>query len=93
MERADLRGVALWQGSLDSLPDPIRKRADDLLLDDEKITDLAVVCVGPQMRSVMRIQQLGRHFQPVSHLLLAALKQVVDAEFISDLPNVNRLIA
>src|SRR5262249_34477110 len=34
-ERADLPGVALWQGSLDPAPDPVRKRADDLLLDDE----------------------------------------------------------
>ena len=66
MERADLRGVALWPGALDPPPDPIRKRADDFLLDDEKVADLPVVCVGPQMRSVMRIQQLGGHLQPVA---------------------------
>ena len=93
MERADLRGVALWQGALDPAPDTIRKRADDLLLDDEKITNLPVVGVGPEMRSVMRIQQLGGHFQSVSDLLLAAFEQVVDAEFISNLPDVNRLVA
>jgi transposase-like protein len=29
--------------ALDPLPDPIRKRADDFLLDDEKIADLAIV--------------------------------------------------
>ncbi|TIM26866.1 MAG: hypothetical protein E5Y63_26955 [Mesorhizobium sp.] len=93
VERADLRGVALWQGALDPAPDPIRKRADDLLLDDEEITDLAVVGVSPQMRSVIRIQQLGGHLQPVSDLLLAAFEQVVDAEFISDLPGVGGLVA
>ena len=75
------------------MPDPVRKRADDFLLDDEKIANLAVVGVGPEMRSVMRIQQLGSHFQPVSDLLLAAFEQVVDAEFISDLPGVDRLVS
>ena len=93
MKRADLRGVALWQGALDPSPDPIRKRADDLLLDDEKVTDLPVVCVCPEVRPIMRIQQLGGHFQPVSDLLLAALKQVVDAEFFSDLPGVGGLVS
>ena len=77
VERADLRVVALWQGALDPAPDTIRKRPDDFLLDDEKIANLPVVGVGPEMRSVMRIQQLGGHFQPVSNLLLAAFEQVV----------------
>ncbi|MER9222983.1 hypothetical protein NKI48_29630 [Mesorhizobium sp. M0644] len=42
----------------------------------------------------MRIQQLGGHFQPISDFLLAAaFEQVVDAEFISDLSGVDRLVA
>src|SRR5262245_16850026 len=45
------------------------------------------------MRSVMRIQQLGGHFQAIPNLLLAAFEQVVDAELISNLPGVSRLIA
>lgn len=93
MKRADLRGVAPWPGALDPPPDPIGKRTDDLLLDDEEIANLLVVGVGPEMRSVMRVQQLGGHFQPVSDLLLAAFEQVVDAEFIANLPGVDRLAA
>ncbi len=93
VKRADLRGIADWQGPLDPAPDPIRKRADDFLLDDKKIANLPVVGVGPEMRSVMRIQQLGGHFQPVSDLLLATFEQVVDAELIYDLPGVGRLAA
>src|SRR5262249_28228934 len=93
VKRTNLRGIALWQGSLDPAPDPIRKRADDFLLDDEKIANLPVVGVGPEMRSVTRIEQLHCHFQSVSDLLLAAFEQVVDAEFMSDLPDVDRLAA
>jgi len=32
---------------------------------------------------------LGGHFQPVPDLLLAAFEQVVDAEFIANLPGVD----
>ena len=60
VERADLRGAALWQGSLDPAPDPIRKRADDFLLDDKKIANLPVVGVGPDMRSVLQRSATGR---------------------------------
>ena len=93
VKRADLGGVAFRQRTLDPTPDPIRQSADDFLLHDEKISHFAVVCVGPEMRSVMRVQQLGGHFQPVSDLLLAAFEQVVDAKFFPDLPDIDRLVA
>src|SRR5262249_42909263 len=57
------------------------------------IANLPVVGVGPEMRSVTRIDQLHGHLQPVCDLLLAAFEQVVDAEFMSNLPGVSRLVA
>lgn len=78
-----LRGVDL---RLDRRDDAL----SDLVLHGEDVDQLAVVALGPEMTAGGGVVELRGDTHAIVHLAHAALDDVADAEFLGDLPEVDR---
>ncbi|MGY4282461.1 hypothetical protein ACVWXO_001681 [Bradyrhizobium sp. LM2.7] len=65
-------------------------RIGDLVLHGEDVDELAVVTFGPEMAAGGGVVELRGDAHAVVRLAHAALDDVADAEFLGDLPDVDR---
>src|SRR5262245_42524222 len=71
-----------WRDRLDD-------RFDDLVLDGEHVSHLAVVALGPDVIAVGDVDELSGDAQPVPGLADAAFEYGRDAQFLADVSNVD----
>ena len=60
---------------------------DNLVLDLKQVSYVAVITVGPEVVTSLRLDQLGGHPDSASHPAQASLENVANAKLASNLPN------
>jgi hypothetical protein len=89
-----LRRLAAGPGMLGGQelgPDAADDAGRDLVLDGEDVVEAPVVALGPEVVAGRRLDELGRHPDPVGRLADAAPEDVPDPELAADGPGVYRL--